>query len=114
MRLETKKLLYDIKQAAESVSSFVSGKSYADYESDALLRSGVERQFEIMGEAINRLSKIDPDVTNQITDYQKIISFRNILIHGYADIDNRLVWNIIEKKLPHLLKEVSDLSAEPE
>lgn len=112
MQLESKKLLYDIQQAAESVSSFVSGKSYRDYESDALLRSGVERQFEIMGEAINRLSKVNPDVTNQITDYQKIISFRNILIHGYTDIDNRLVWNIVEKKLPLLLKEVTCLSSE--
>jgi uncharacterized protein with HEPN domain len=62
-----------------------------------------------MGEAINKLSKIDADVANKITDYQKIVSFRNILIHGYADIDNRLVWNIIEKKLPNLLSEVSNL-----
>ncbi len=112
MQLESKKLLYDIKQAAERVSDFVSGKSFADYESDVLLRSGIERQFEIMGEAINRLSKIDTDVTKKITDYQKIISFRNILIHGYADIDNRLVWNIIEQKLPGLLSEVRNLSAD--
>ena len=109
MQLEAQKLLYDIKLAAESLSSFVSGKSFAEYESDDLLRSGVERQFEIMGEAINKLSRIDADVANKITDYQKIVFFRNILIHGYADIDNRLVWNIIEKKLPNLLSEVSNL-----
>ena len=101
MQLGTKKLLYDIQQAAESASGFLTGKSFMDYESDALLRSGEERQFEIMGEAINRLSK-------------KIISFRNILIHGYADIDNRLVWNVIEIKLPLLLKEVRQLSMQPE
>ena len=114
MQLECRKLLYDIQQATEKVTSFVSGKSFADYESDDLLRSGVERQFEIMGEALNQFSKIDAEVITQITDYQKIISFRNILIHGYADIDNRLVWNILENKLPGLLQEVRNLSAEPE
>lgn len=55
MRLEAKKLLYDIQLASEKVSKFVSGKSFANYESDDLLRSGVERQFEIMGEALNQL-----------------------------------------------------------
>jgi len=112
MRLECKKLLYDIQQASEQVSGFVAGKSFIDYETDSLFRSGVERQFEIMGEALNQLSKIDVKIANQITDYKKIISFRNILIHGYADIDNRLVWNIIENKLPGLMQEVKKLSVE--
>ena len=76
--------------------------------------SGVERQFEIMGEVLNQLSKIDAEVVAQVTNYQQIISFRNILIHGYADIDNRLVWNIVENKLPGLLQEISKLSANSE
>ncbi len=110
MRHERKKLLYDVQKAAEKLSGFILGKSFTDYESDDLLRSGVERQFEIMGEALNQLSKVDLEVVAQITDYRKIISFRNILIHGYADIDNRLVWNIIENKLPVLITQVNDLS----
>ena len=66
MRLESRKLLYDIQQAADKVSSFVAGKLFDGYESDALLRSGVERQFEIMGEALSKLSKIDAAVSNPI------------------------------------------------
>ena len=75
--------------------------------SDDLLRSGVERQFEIIGEALNQLSKIDPAMVREIKDYQQIISFRNILIHGYADIDDRLVWHIVRTKLPVLKEQIS-------
>lgn len=114
MQLKAKKLLYDIQQAAERVSKFVSGKTFVDYESDDLLRSGVERQFEIMGEALNQLSKVSAEVTAGISDYQQIISFRNILIHGYAEIDNRLVWNILENKLQTLLRQVTELLARAE
>lgn len=109
MRLESRKLLFDIQQAVNKVIQFITGKSFEDYESDDLLRSGVERQFEIIGEALNKLSKIDITVVSEINEHQRIISFRNILIHGYADIDNRLVWNIVETKLPTLLKDVNSL-----
>jgi uncharacterized protein with HEPN domain len=54
-------------------------------------RVGVERQFEIVGEALSQLAKLDPALAKRIADYQKIISFRNILIHGYADVDDELV-----------------------
>ena len=112
MQLEAKKYIYDIVQAAEKVSRFIDNKNLIDYESDDLLKSGVERQFEIMGEALNQLSKIDTLTVNKISNYQQIISFRNILIHGYADIDDRLVWNIIETKLPILIKEIKGLLGE--
>ncbi len=65
-----------------------------------------------MGEALNQLSKIDSLTINKISNYQHIISFRNILIHGYAEVDDRLVWNIVETKLPILIQEVKGLLGE--
>ncbi len=109
MQLECKKLLHDISQATQKVSRFIDQKNFVKYTSDELVKSAVERQFEIMGEALNQLAKVDKSVAEKITDYQNIISFRNILIHGYADIDDRLVWNIIEIKLPVLSLEVKNL-----
>jgi uncharacterized protein with HEPN domain len=77
-----------------------------------MLRSAVERQFEIVGEGVNQLSRIDPDTASRITEFQRIILFRNILIHGYANVDDRVVWGMIEGKLSTLKEDVSALLAE--
>jgi len=106
MRLETKKLLEDIRQASERILEFIKGKVLSDYNSDALLRSGVERQFEIIGEALNRLVKAEPDVANQISHCKRIISFRNILIHGYDIVEDPVVWDVITNDLPTLYEQV--------
>jgi uncharacterized protein with HEPN domain len=109
MRLESKKYLFDILQAAKKLQQFSQDKAFPDYEADALLRSAVERQFEVIGEALRRLAKDDPETAERIDEHQRIISFRNILIHGYAEIDDRLVWDILRSKLPKLLKQVESL-----
>lgn len=109
MRVEAKKYLHDICQAADSIARFVAAKSLADFENDALLRSAVERQFEIIGEALARLVRLDPALAERITECRRIIGFRNILIHGYAKVDPRMVWDIIETKLPRLRDEVGRL-----
>ena len=82
MRLEVKKYLYDIQQAAKLLTQFSQGKSFDDYTKDAMLRSAVERQFEIIGEALSQLSKTDSVCAKRISEYRRIIAFRNILIHG--------------------------------
>src|SRR5690349_12136471 len=102
MQLEAKKCLEDIRQAAEFILQFTAGKSFADYDSDALLRSGVERQFEIIGEALNRLSKIDAEIVATLPETPRIIAFRNILIHGYDIVDNRVVWDVVQHNLTPL------------
>jgi len=112
MRLEAKKLLEDMRQGAELIRQFTSDKSFDDYAQDKLLRSGVQRQFEIIGEALSRLSKAAPDVASRITDRRQIISFRNVLIHGYDIVDDQVVWDVVCHKLPVLQEEVRTLLAE--
>ncbi|HEV8605352.1 MAG TPA: HepT-like ribonuclease domain-containing protein [Tepidisphaeraceae bacterium] len=98
-----------MKSASERVGRFVEGKTFNDYLSDELLRSGVERQFEIIGEAMTRLMKLDETVAERITEYRKISGFRNALIHGYDSIDDETSWGIIEGKLPLLRVELDAL-----
>ena len=109
MRLEAQKYLFDIQQAADSIARFTYEKSFADYEADDMLRAAVEREFEIVGEALSQLAQLDPAVADRISDYRRIIAFRNLLIHGYGQIDDRLVWDIVETKLPALRQEVAAL-----
>lgn len=103
MRLEAKKFLADIREAARQIASFTEGRSFQDYVADAMVRSAVERQFEILGEALNRLSKIDPEAASRVGDHRRIIAFRNVLAHGYDAISNEVVWGVIETQIPKLL-----------
>ena len=112
MRLESKKYLFDIRQAAGLLTDFTRGKSFADFQGDPMLRSAVERQFEIIGEALTKLAKVDQETAALISEHRRIIAFRNILIHGYAQIDDRLVWGVVESKLPTLSQEMKKLLAD--
>ncbi len=112
MRLESKKVLEDVRRAAALIAQFVAGKELSDYAADALLRSAVERQFEIIGEALNRLAKADPAAADRITHTARIIAFRNILIHGYDLVDHEVVWDVIETHLPVLREQVACLLAD--
>lgn len=112
MTLEIKKYLHDVRRATYLLEAFTSEKTFADYEADAMFRAAVEREFEIKGEAMSRLAALDEATASRITNYQRIISFRNVLIHGYADVDNRLVWGVLEANLPTLANEVDALLQE--
>jgi uncharacterized protein with HEPN domain len=112
MRLEVRKYLYDIQQASALIEQFTAGRDFDDYARDAMLRAAVEREFEIVGEALAQLARLDQKLAARISEYQRIIAFRNILIHGYADVDDRLVWDIVETKLPVLRREMQALLGE--
>ncbi|MHC4514278.1 MAG: HepT-like ribonuclease domain-containing protein [Planctomycetota bacterium] len=105
MQLEVKKYLFDVRQACARIEEFTASKTYLDYSQDPMLRAAVERQFEIIGEALNRLAKLDATVVQRVTDHRRIIAFRNILVHAYAQIDDRLVWGVVEANLPTLMAE---------
>jgi uncharacterized protein with HEPN domain len=111
MRLEVRKYVYDIEQAAGRLRDFVRGKTVDDYLSDAMLRAAVERQFEIIGEAVGKMAALDSESAGRIRNYRKLIAFRNVLIHGYAEVDDRLVWDMIEGHLPLLLADIQSISS---
>ncbi len=109
MNDETKKNLFDILQAAEEIQDFIRGINFDTYQETTVTQRAVERDFEIIGEALNRIRNIDDDTIQKITDYHRIIGFRNILIHGYDNVDEKLVWQAIIKHLPILIKEVKEI-----
>jgi uncharacterized protein with HEPN domain len=109
MKNDSRACLHDVLKAAEGIKTFVGKKTFDDYASDELLRSGVERKFEIMGEALARIRRDDPKTLEAIRNHRDIISFRNILIHGYDAIDDRIVWGVLEEDLPSLIEDVHRL-----
>ena len=88
---------------------FIGGKSLGDYENDVMLQSAVERQFMIIGEALSQLLSKWPDLEKSISNARGIISFCNVIIHGYSTVENETVWGVICGDLPVLTNEVSDL-----
>jgi uncharacterized protein with HEPN domain len=113
MQLEARKYLTDIQTAADRIARFAAGKSFDQYVADEMLRSAVERQFSVLGEALSRLARDFPGVAALIPDRARIIAFRNILVHGYASVDDRIVWGVIENHLNPLRAAVSKALAAP-
>ena len=109
MQPDRRKYLYDTQQACQRVRRFTQDRTLDDYLKDELLRSAVERQFEIIGEALSQLHKVDPAMTSRIREFRRIVAFRNILIHGYASIHNETVWGVVQNDLPVLTRQVDDL-----
>ena len=112
MKREPKTFLWDAREAAGVIVAVTAGRSFADFERDIVLRSAVERQFEIIGEALSRLSRADAALTERIPGVGEIIGFRNVLIHGYATVDRARVWRTVQEDLPALLATLNALLAE--
>jgi uncharacterized protein with HEPN domain len=112
MQPKTPRYLFDIRQACERLLRFTSGKSLHDYNRDDMLRSAVERQFEIVGEALNQMLALEPSLEDRVTASRQIVAFRNRLIHNYWAISNDVVWGILEADVPVLGREVDALLAE--
>ncbi len=103
------KLLEDIRNAADFVKTVTHGVAAEQFKQDRLLRQAVERNFEIIGEAVRRLEKDDPVTAAGIADYRRLIAFRYVLIHGYDVIDPAIVWSAIAGDLEPLLRDVQAL-----
>jgi uncharacterized protein with HEPN domain len=105
---EIKKYLFDIQESIDSIESFL-GKTrdFNVYLSDKMLRRAVEREFEIIGEAMSRIEKLDSNI--EISSKWQIINMRNRVIHGYDKIDDEIVWGTIIRHLPLLKTEIQNL-----
>lgn len=112
MPRDARAYLADALAAARLVAQFLSGRTFAEYQTDPLLRSAVERQFEIVGEALARLSRVHPDLATRVPDVRRIVDFRNVLAHGYATIDDAVVWQAANRNLPPLVAALAELIAQ--
>ncbi len=103
------KCLYDIKLAIEEIDSFFVGrqKRFDEYFKDILLKRAIERDLEIIGEAINRILKEDP--LFPIENARRIVGLRNQIIHGYDNVSDENIWGIVINHIPRLKEEVSQL-----
>jgi uncharacterized protein with HEPN domain len=99
---ETAKRVWDAAEACRRIEEFVEGKSRQDFEASALLRSAVERQLEIIGEALNKASADWPQLAFEVPEIPRIVGLRNRLIHGYDAVDDELVWDVVVSKVPPL------------
>lgn len=112
MRREMRTYLLDVLEACERIQTFVAGKDFLDYERDALLRSAVERQFGIIGDALFHAIRREPELAQHISGTHHINEFRNRLVHGFVPASNALVWGVLESRLPRLKREVETLLRE--
>src|SRR5215217_6230981 len=106
MQPKTLKLIEDIRAEAEFIVNETAEESFDSYQRDLRLRKAIERSFEIIGEAANRLGRLDPEVAARVTAHRDIVAFRNVLIHGYDIPDQPRIWKIVQEFVPVLLSEV--------
>ena len=108
MELEIKTWLYDILTAIEEIESFISStQNFPSFEADLKTKRAVERNIEIIGEAMSRILGKDDSI--KLSNARKIVDTRNRIIHGYDSVSMDILWNIIIQHLPVLKQEVQEL-----
>jgi uncharacterized protein with HEPN domain len=109
MKHEIKTWLYDILQSIQEIESYYEGrqKSFQEYTRDIRTKRAIERNLEIIGEAVNRILRSDPEFV--IENAESIVGTRNRIIHGYDKISDELIWSIIINHLPKLHSEIESL-----
>jgi uncharacterized protein with HEPN domain len=106
---DPRKYLYDIVSGCEFLLEFTGAKNLDDYQADRAFRSAVERELQIIGEAMMQLDRHCPELVRRISDYRNIIGFRHVLVHGYDSLNPKTVWNVVETKLEPLLSQTRQL-----
>ena len=104
-----KKYLYDIVNCSEFVLQLTKEKTVDDYKNDRVFRSALERELQVIGEAMLQLDHISPETVEKISEHRNIIGFRHVLVHGYDSLDPDTVWNVVEIKIEILLNQAKEL-----
>jgi uncharacterized protein with HEPN domain len=108
MQLKIQKYLYDIEISIDSIYEYLGEhRNFNDYMANKQLRRSVERELEIIGEAVSKILQLDPDIP--IDNARKIIGLRNQVIHAYDSVNNETVWSIVIIHLPKLKEDIDKL-----
>ena len=112
MRPDPRVLLADVERAGTDIKCFIEDMDRESYIGDSRTQAAVERKFEIIGEALNRLHQTHPEIADRVPRLREVVGFRNLLIHGYANVIPERVWDYAENDLPGLRKAVQELIGE--
>lgn len=106
-RHDPEKYLYDIQNCCQFLIELTKVKSINDYNNDRVFRSALERELQIIGEAMMQLDNDFPAIADKISEHRSIIGFRHVLVHGYDSLNPATVWNVVETKLKLLHEQVA-------
>ena len=109
MPRDREKYLFDMLDSCRFLLEFTSPEGMDRYTSDRAFRSAVERELQIIGEAMLQIRSLDPATIAEISESERIIGFRHVLVHGYDAIDPEIVWYIVKDKLPVLRAQLEAL-----
>lgn len=109
MPRDVRAYLADILESCEAIVMALTGIGLESYKANRLIRSAVEREFTIIGEAMSALSREAPDMFESITNGRRIVDFRNQLTHEYSNVNDALVWGIADRDVPILRRECAEL-----
>jgi uncharacterized protein with HEPN domain len=107
MNVETKRRLLDALEACRAIEQFSAGVEYTRFLVDEMLQAAIERKFEILGEALNRAEESDPELAERLPEVRRIIGMRNRIIHGYDAVDEEILWDAVQFKVPILSEQVT-------
>ncbi len=99
----------DAVTACELILQFIKTMGEAEFYLDLKTKAAVERKFEIVGEALNRIKKIDVDILVEVDNWREIIGFRNVIAHGYDVVEDEIVWDSVNRDIPLLLKQLKKI-----
>jgi uncharacterized protein with HEPN domain len=112
MQRDPRKFLSDMLDRAQFVSQLLAERSVTELKTDRVLRSAVERELMVLGEALYQLHRVAPETAERVKRWDDIIGFRHILVHGYEILDLDIIWDAVKNDLPPLIEQLESLLPE--